>query len=167
MTASLPVAFALIVGATPWIPIDDVVMGGVSASRAAITDEGTLVFSGNVSLDQGGGFASIRSAPGHHDLGGCSGIVVRVRGDGKTYKLNLKTDAAFDGVQYQATFTPDAGSWQDVRLPWMAFAPRFRGRPRPDASPLDPARIVTFGFLIADRQAGPFRLEVAELRGVP
>lgn len=167
MTTCPPTAFALNVGATRWIAIDDVVMGGVSASRAAITYEGTLVFSGTVSLDRGGGFASIRSAPGHHDLGRCSGIVVRVKGDGKTYRLNLKPDAGLDGVQYQATFTPDAGTWQDIALPWSAFEPRSRGRPRRDAPSLDPSRIATFGFLIADRQAGPFHLEVAGLRGIP
>lgn len=147
-----------------WAPIDDVVMGGRSASDVLPSNDGTLVFTGRVSLERGGGFASIRCEPGRYDLSRFAGIVVRVRGDGKTYKLNVKTDAGFDSVQYQAVFATGADLWRDIRLPWNAFEPRFRGRPRPDAPPLDPGRIVTVGFLIADRQAGPFRLEIAAIR---
>jgi NADH dehydrogenase [ubiquinone] 1 alpha subcomplex assembly factor 1 len=144
-----------------WFPVDDRVMGGLSWSRAAASAEG-LVFAGDLSLEQNGGFASIRTRPRGYDLAGTRALVLRVRGDGKTYKLGIRTDDAFDGVQYQARFLTRADGWEDVRLPIADFAPRFRGRPVP-APPLDPARIRTFGLLIADRQAGPFRLVVALL----
>lgn len=167
MTTAPPPAFILALGDARWFPIDDVVMGGRSASSAVLSASGSLVFAGTVSLDDGGGFASIRCTPGSHDASCCRGILIRVRGDGKTYKLNLKTGPAFDDIQFQAAFTPAADAWEDVALPWPAFEPRHRGRPRPDAAPLDSARIVTFGFLISDRQAGPFRLEIAALHGLP
>ena len=131
-----------------------------SASRAVPTGDATLLFTGEVSLDNNGGFASIRTAPQQHDLADATGIVLRVRGDGKRYRANLRTDATFDGVQYQAGFTTVDGNWQAVRLDFAQFEPRFRGRPVPDARRLDPARIRSFGLVIAERQAGPFRLEI-------
>ena len=73
-------------------------------SRAVPTGDSPLVFVGEVSLDNNGGFASIRTAPQQHDLAGATGIVLRVRGDGKRYRVNLRTDATFDGIQYQAGF---------------------------------------------------------------
>jgi NADH dehydrogenase [ubiquinone] 1 alpha subcomplex assembly factor 1 len=146
-----------------WIAVDDRVMGGVSASQATVTAEG-LAFSGVVSLANNGGFASIRAQPHGYDLAGATALLLRVRGDGQTYKLALRTEDVFDGVQYQARFATQPGAWIDVELPVTAFQPTFRGRAVPDAPALDPARIRVFGLLIADRQAGPFRLVVASIQ---
>ena len=144
-----------------WAPVDDVVMGGVSRSELRPTAEGTAVFRGTVSLEHDGGFASVRSGAVEFALGGSAGLALRVRGDGRAYKLQLRTDAAFDGVAYQARFTPPAGAWETVRLPFLAFAPTFRGRVLSDAPPLDPGAARRLGLLISDRQAGPFALELA------
>ena len=64
----------------------------------------------------------------------------------------------FDGVQYQARFHPPRGEWAEVELPVARFVAVFRGRPVPGAGPLDPARIRQLGFMVSDRQAGPFEL---------
>jgi monofunctional biosynthetic peptidoglycan transglycosylase len=154
--------FAVPGTASQFLPIDDVVMGGRSSSRLEPGD-GFAAFRGEVSLANGGGFASVRSAPSRLDLSGAEGIALRVRGDGRAYKLNLRTDDRFDGVTYQAALEPQAGAWQTVTLPFRSFRPRFRGRPVDGAPPLDPARIATIGFLVADRREGAFRLEIAAL----
>ena len=145
-----------------WTSVDDRVMGGVSASRIVATPEG-LEFSGVVSLAYNGGFASIRARPREYDLAGATALLARVRGDGQTYKLALRTDETFDGVQYQARFATQAGEWIEVVLPVTDFQPTFRGR-QVEAPALDPGRIRGFGLLIADRQAGPFRLVVESIR---
>jgi hypothetical protein len=144
-----------------WTAIDDVVMGGVSSSRMADSGDGTAVFEGHVSLENNGGFASVRSRPGEWDLRSFGGIAIRCRGDGRRYKLNLKTDGALDGILYRVAFETGEGEWQTLRFPFGSFRASFRGRAVPDAPPLDPAGIVSFGLLISDRQAGPFRLEIA------
>lgn len=153
-------SFALAGACAGWQSIDDGVMGGVSRSSVECRD-GALQFRGTVSLENNGGFASIRSAPARHDLSGHAGLALHIKGDGKTYKLNLKTDPGFDGVQYQASFATTGGD-EVVRLPFADFVPRFRGR-AVAAPPLDVARIATFGFLIADKQAGPFALAVSRI----
>jgi monofunctional biosynthetic peptidoglycan transglycosylase len=147
-----------------WQPVDDVVMGGVSSSQLADGPENSGVFAGVLSLARGGGFASVRTKPRRVDLSPFEGLEIRVRGDGKRYQLRLRTDPGFDGVAYQVAFDTEPDTWQTVRFPFRAFSPTFRGRRVPNAPTLDSGQIYTFGFLIGDKQAGPFRLEIDWLR---
>jgi len=165
MTALMNLAFTLLAATATWTSVDDVVMGGRSESHAIVTSDSTLLFTGVVSLENDGGFASIRSALQSHDLGAADGIVLRVRGDGRRYRVSLRTDGPDGGVQYQAGFEAPAARWLEVSLPFAGFEARFRGRAVPDAPALDPARIRSFGLMVADRQAGPFRLEIDTVRG--
>jgi hypothetical protein len=91
-------------------------------------------------------------------------FLIEAQGDGKRYKLNLRTNDAFEGVNYQSSFEAPAGRWSWVRLPLTAFVPTFRGRRVSDAPKLDPARVRQIGLMIADRQAGPFALAVRSIR---
>jgi hypothetical protein len=146
-----------------WSAIDDAVMGGISASRLRHDPAGHAVFEGAVSLDNNGGFASVRSRPGELGPPGVVSYVLEVRGDGKRYKLNLRTDDAFDGVNYQAAFQTPCDQWTTVRLPISGFRATFRGRVVATAPPLDPARVRQVGLMIADRQVGTFALEVRSI----
>ncbi|MFO8007913.1 MAG: CIA30 family protein [Candidatus Brocadiia bacterium] len=146
-----------------WQIVNDTVMGGVSESRLEPTDSGTAVFTGSVSLENYGGFASVRSPAGRRDLSDFEGLVVRVRGDGKTYKLGVRTDARFDGVVWQASFGTQADAWQQVRVPFGEFVPTYRGRVLEGRGPLDRSAVMSFSFQISDKQEGPFALEIAWL----
>lgn len=147
-----------------WQSIDDVVMGGVSASAFRVGSDGVGVFQGVLSLERGGGFASVRSRPMAIDLSPYDGLEIRTRGDGKRYRLRLRTDPHLDGVAYQVGFQAGAGAWQVLRFPFERFRPVFRGRPVPNAAPLDTGNITSFGWMIADKQAGRFRLEIDWVR---
>jgi NADH dehydrogenase [ubiquinone] 1 alpha subcomplex assembly factor 1 len=146
-----------------WNPIDDGVMGGVSRSRFRHDPAGHAVFAGHVSFENNGGFASVRCQP--CDLGRKEVVayLLEVRGDGKRYKLNLRTDNGFDGVNYQARLEAPAAIWTTCRLASADFLPSWRGRPVPDAAPLDTARLRQIGLMIADRQEGPFALAVRSI----
>ena len=125
--------------AAAWYAVDDVVMGGVSRSGFDLSEPGIARFSGRVSLENGGGFASVRTPPRDWDAAGATAFVLRVRGDGRSYKLTVRTGDGFDGVQYQARFAPPAGEWTEVRLPVASFVPTFRGRALAGVPPLDSA----------------------------
>ena len=148
-----------------WAAVDDVVMGGVSSSRLE-QGEGAAVFTGRVSLERGGGFASVRGPVIDSDFSACTGIALRVRGDGHVYRLRLYDTGRFDGVAWQARFPTSAGEWRTLELPFTDFEASFRGRVVPDARPLATGALRQAGFMIAERQAGPFRLEVAWGRGI-
>jgi len=144
-----------------WRRINDTVMGGVSSSSFNTAGDGIAVFAGYVSLENFGGFASVRSRPVFRDLSDWTGLALRVRGDGKTYRLGLKVDANLDGIMYQASFPTTAGEWTEVQLPFVSCcAPTFRGRNVPNAPPLDPARLLQISVMVSDKQEGPFQLEI-------
>ena len=143
-----------------WEIINDAVMGGVSESRISIIDNKAALFQGVVSLDNYGGFASIRTHPREFDLIGSKGLIVRVKGDGKDFRLRLRTDNTYDGIAYQTHFSTEQDRWITARLSFEAFTPVFRGMVVNDAPPLDITAIRRIGFMIADKQAGPFRLEI-------
>lgn len=146
-----------------WSAIDDRVMGGVSRSSLRHDPGGYAVFEGIVSLKHNGGFASVRSRPLALGVVAAVCYVLEVRGDGKRYKLNLRTEDSFDGVNYQTAIAAHAGVWTVVRLPLSVFSPTFRGRTVSAAPPLDPARVRQLGLMIADRQAGAFALAVRSI----
>ena len=143
-----------------WIAVNDGVMGGVSQGGLRADSGCTATFQGTVSLENSGGFASVRTGPRDFDLAGWSAIRVRVKGDGKRYRFRIRTDDAFDGIAYQQDFTTTAGEWTEHDFRFADFQPSFRGRPVPDAGPLRPDKIRQLGFLIADGQEGPFELRV-------
>ena len=149
--------------AAEWFVVNDGVMGGVSSSTLQVTASGTGVFAGQLSLENNGGFASVRTEVTAPDLSAFAGLVLRVRGDGRRYLVRLRTHARFDGLAYQAEFDTESDRWTVVVLPFAAFVPTFRGYTPPNAAPLDPGAIRQLGLLIGDKREGPFRLEVGQI----
>jgi hypothetical protein len=145
-----------------WENIDDVVMGGVSQSRLRIA-ESMAIFEGVVSLENHGGFASVRTALPAGELAGYDGILLRVRGDGKHYGFRLRPSVVRGGFGYEARFTGLAAQWSDEKLPFQQFRPVFKGREAPEYGPLDPGKVEVMGFIVSDKQAGPFRLEIKHI----
>ncbi len=78
-----------------WVAINDGVMGGLSQGTPAVS-EGSLFFTGKLSLENNGGFSSVR-ASGDFDFDGKTALTLRVRGDGRTYQLRLSTEAMHNG----------------------------------------------------------------------
>ncbi|PEN13837.1 CIA30 family protein [Longibacter salinarum] len=148
---------------TNWHVVNDTVMGGVSESSFARTDEGAR-FSGTVSLDHGGGFASVRAPERNTDISNATGFLIETRGDGKTYKWTAYTDTA-GPVSYRASFTP-SGEWQEIFLPFTDLIPFRRGHQLDSAPPFDASHLRTFGILISDRQAGPFQIDLRTVAAV-
>ena len=137
-------------------------MGGVSTSQFQFLTNGGAIFSGVLSLENNGGFASVRSSAVRENLSGLDAFVFRVRGDGRRYKFTVHTDAAI----YQCAFTTKRGAWEEHRLALKDFVPTFRGRVLTDVPPLNPAKIISVGVLLSDQQAGPFRLEMNWIKAV-
>ncbi len=146
-----------------WQIINDDVMGGISRSSFRLTN-GVAVFQGEVSLQNNGGFASVRSLPARYDLAGCNAFLIRVSGDGRSYKFTARTTASFDSAIYQLAFKTRKGEWEEHHLPMKEFVPTFGGRALSGGPPLNPEKITSVGFLISDKQAGAFRLEIAWIK---
>lgn len=145
-----------------WQAINDVVMGGIS-SGAMVREADGLRFTGELSLENNGGFASVRRLV-DLDLSAASGVRLEIRGDGRTYQFRIRLDHRFDGVAWRAEFLA-YDEWQVVELGFDEFEPVFRGR-IVDAGPIDPAAIAQVGFMIVDKQPGPFQLDIRSIEFV-
>ena len=161
-SATLLVDFSKPDEAPNWKAVDDGVMGGQSKSQLMPSGQGSVYFRGLLSLEQGGGFASVARerlrAPLPAQL---HGLRLRVRGDGKRYQLRLRMSAHPWSGSYLASFDTQAGQWQELELTSLDFTPRLRGRAQPQAPALQWSAVDGLGLLIADKQVGEFSLELA------
>jgi len=147
-----------------WFNQNDTVMGGVSDSATTWVD-GHLVFSGNLSLDNNGGFTST-FGPINDQLptlmSGAEAIVVTARGDGKTYLMQIRN---YDNTRYIQRFTTVADIEQDYVLPLANFeSVDWRLSVIPNATPIDTTTIGQLGFYLLDKQVGPFELAISMIR---
>ena len=149
-----------------WRIVNDSVMGGMSRSTLQEHEDGYAQFRGTVSLENNGGFASVRARTQRPiDLSDFKGISVRVRGDGKIYSLRLRTvkNGRLTRYSYEARFATTSGEWETYKLAYSDFSPVFRGNPVRGNPDLNSDAILEIGFMIQDGQEGPFRLDVQKL----
>jgi hypothetical protein len=71
----------------------------------------------------------------------------------------LKNDTSFGGFSYRFTFNTTSGEWTTINVPFTSFVPYIMGQ-RVDAPPVDKSNIKAIGFLISEKQEGPFSLEI-------
>ena len=142
-----------------WTSVNDGVMGGISKGGFKRSEQGTLLFTGDLSLENNGGFASIRMKPSALGLSGMSALVVKARGDGRTYWVDLRVTNQMNASSYRAYLPTTAGEWQETRIPFADFKLQAFGRELP-VKPLNVASVTSVGFTLADKKAGPFALEI-------
>jgi len=141
-----------------WIIVNDGVMGGLSTSQIQYLPESRAIYSGTVSLENNGGFASSRMKIEPNRMGGSSSILLRVKGDGKKYKFRIRTDDQMDGITYSADFRTKKNEWMEIELPFNLFKPTYRGRILDHIGPIKAEDIRQVGILISDKQSGPFSI---------
>jgi uncharacterized surface protein with fasciclin (FAS1) repeats len=150
--------------AKQWISVNDNVMGGISEGGFRISEDNTLVFSGNLSLENRGGFTSIRTRPTDLNLDDYDTIALRLKGDGRTYYVNLMTSSRRTASSYRSPLKTKKGKWQEVRINLKDFVYTSFGRIIAGAAPLKSSDIQSVGITLADKKAGSFRLELSWIR---
>ncbi len=144
-----------------WRITDDRVMGGRSQGKFEITKQDTMRFSGNLSLENNGGFSSVRSGGVSFDLSDSEGLALRVKGDGRKYQVRLGTEARYRSwdVSFSAGFQTKKDTWVSVQIPFSEFKAGFRGRSLDQVS-FDPSKIRRLGILLGDKKPGRFEVEI-------
>jgi hypothetical protein len=143
-----------------WYVVDDGVMGGRSQGGFRLDEEGHAVFSGTVSLENNGGFSSVRYAFREKEVQAYQKVVLRIKGDGKRYQFRVKS-SRYDRASYIQYFET-SGDWQTVEIPLAELYPTFRGRRlnRPNYPGEEMAEIA---FLIGNKKAESFRLLIDKI----
>lgn len=108
-----------------WRIQDDRVMGGRSNGKFMVTEEGHGRFFGDVSLENNGGFSSVRrNLDSPVVLEGDTAFSIRLKGDGKSYNFRVRPP----GERYSFTYKFEtSGDWETVRIPFASMKATFRG----------------------------------------
>ena len=155
MSAKVVFNFSENVSLQNWRVIDDGVMGGLSKGSLRINYEGHGVFSGSISLDNYGGFSSVRYNTNAIDVTRYKYISIIAFGDNKEYQLRIKSDY-YDRHVYSKSFFVK-NEWQEILVPFSEMKPQFRGRLLRMAKFNDES-IVEVGILIGNKVAENFTL---------
>jgi len=141
-----------------WKVVDDVVMGGRSSGSFSLSEKGYGKFFGKVSLENNGGFSSVRYAMETFKVNPKSSIRFRVKGDEKQYQFRLKHDRKAY-YSYNTSFKT-TGDWQTITVALADFKPTFRGR-KVDLPNFDQLTIEELRFLIGNKKPQEFQLLIA------
>lgn len=138
-----------------WQIVDDGVMGGKSSGELSISEEGHGVFSGEISLENNGGFSSVRYGIDDMPVELNSTVRIRVKGDGKTYQLRIKHNRRYEYSYVQEFKT--TGEWQEIEIPVADMYPVYRGR-RLNRPNFNYDSMDELTFLIGNERPQTFRL---------
>jgi len=140
-----------------WQVVNDGVMGGLSKATFEVNENGTALFSGKVSIENNGGFSSVRYNTGNTKVEGYTTLVLYLKGDGKKYQVRIQENNN-DYFSYISTFQT-SGEWENIELPLKEMFPSFRGR-KLNLPNFSGNTIVELTFLIGNKKAESFKLEL-------
>lgn len=138
-----------------WTIVDDIVMGGKSSSSFKLNSDGFGVFQGEISLDNNGGFSSVRYRFSKILIEEQTKLIVKLKGDRKKFQVRIKAKAE-DSYSYIAYFET-TGEWQEVEIPLNEMYPSFRGRKLEEPNFKDDY-IEEIAFLIGNKKQETFKL---------
>ena len=147
-----------------WVSVNDNVMGGISDGKFKITQEKTLLFYGNLSLANNGGFASIRCLPAQLGLKKNDSIYFQAKGEGLEYTMNLYTNKRLTAFSYRQSFQTKNNEWVEISLPLEKFRATAFGKVIPKAELINPTDIESLGFMLGDKKPGTFQVEFKEIK---
>lgn len=144
-----------------WLLLSDRIMGGRTISTIAYTDN-SVVLSGNISLENYGGFAAVRTNFNQVDLSGYKGVKIRFRSTAQKFAFTLEDSRNWTQPNYKGKFTSKKdGVWQEATLFFKDFYEYQIGEPTGRKMPLESLKnIVRLGFMTIDKKEGPFEIEV-------
>jgi len=152
-----------------WMVVNDTVMGGVSEAEVKPHPDGGVTFSGDLSLENNGGFTSTRTGDIPRDWSNVSALKFEVVGDGRTYIATVRTpQRSMRRIYYRQAFDTVAGEATTITLPLEDFEAYTFGRRRPSAPSLAQvrSRVGSIGVMLADKNPGPFSLRIMSVTGV-
>ena len=145
-----------------WMTVNDGVMGGLSKGGSVVSKKNTLMFNGKISLQNNGGFSSVRTSGKTHDLSAYTGIELKVKGDGRKYYLTTRTGGN-RMLAYWSPIQPAKGEWAIVRIPFKSFYATYFGNKVPTFK-LNTKKVSSVGFMLYDKKDGDFQIEVESIK---
>ena len=143
-----------------WYAVNDGVMGGLSDGSLKLT-ENSLKFEGTISLENNGGFSSIRSEYGQYDLSKYTKVTMRIKTDNSSFALLLERHKRWFRPYFKQEFKVTAGEWQTVTFDFSEFDEYTVGRKKATTmTKSDLSSVIRMGFITNDKTAKAFSLEI-------
>lgn len=118
-----------------WRLVTDGVMGGLSRGAVSMKEtdgERCVCLRGRVRTENNGGFLQISAnlpTSGSTEYTRYTGLILRLRGNGQTYDVHLKTsDLTSPWQSYRHSFRASS-RWTEVRFPFAEFKPHRTSAP--------------------------------------
>ncbi len=152
-----------------WQTINDGVMGGLSDGIRLLQEE-SLLFKGNISLENNGGFSSLKSPYANYDLSDFSKLEIRF----KTAKVGEQFSFTFECFEqwyrpyFKLPFKSTSTDWETQTLDLSSAEAYEVGRKMGIylSDDIKPA-IIRLGFIKDDKKTGDFELEVDYIKFLP
>ncbi len=143
-----------------WQIVNDGVMGGLSEGEGLLS-ETTLRFKGLVSLENNGGFSSLRSPERAMDLSGFKIVEIRYKSTDYTIGFRLAQHRRYYLPNYTANLKPTNGEWAVATIVLESIDECILGRPTGNTMTSEQlANTIRLGFITREKRAGAFDFEV-------
>tara|TARA_R110001632_G_scaffold43376_1_gene109942 strand:- start:92318 stop:92749 length:432 start_codon:yes stop_codon:yes gene_type:complete len=98
-----------------WQVVNDVVMGGLSEGNAKLT-ENSILFKGEVSLDNNGGFSSLRRSFRSKNLSAFDEVKIRYKSSGISLAFTIAVSQRWYVPNYKISLPSTSSEWKTVTL---------------------------------------------------
>lgn len=143
-----------------WKCLSDQTRGGSSNCTLSLSTHHSAQFSGILKNRKINNFCLVYSPQNQFQLRSYGGLLIRLNGDGKHYRLCIYTDPNIEGVSYQAGFNTRKNRPITVFLPFSSFIPFLDHRVVRNWPVMDQSSIHRIGIMIFDQSPGSFQLEI-------
>ena len=144
-----------------WILLSDNIMGGVTKSKIEYTTNSVLL-SGNISLDNFGGFSSVKTKFKKIDLSAFKGIRIRHKSNNQKFAFTLEDTQNWTLPNYKGNFfNQKPNEWETSTILFKDFKEYQIGEPTGEKLELERLKnIVRIGVITTEKKEGPFSLEI-------
>ena len=144
-----------------WVLLSDNIMGGVTKSKIEYTNNSVLL-SGNISLDNYGGFSSIKTKYKSVDLSDYNGIKIKFKSTNQKFAFTLEDNQNWTKPNFKREFSPKKDdTWEELIIYFKDFQEVIIGEPTGNKMKSESLKnIVRMGIMTYEKKEGPFSLEV-------
>jgi len=143
-----------------WTCLSDQIRGGNSNCTVNLSTHHTAQFSGILINREISNFCMVYSPQNQFQLRSYGGLLLRLKGDGKHYKLCIYTQPNIEGISYQAGFNTRNNRLITVFLPFSSFIPYLDHRVVRNWPVMDQSSIDKIAIMISDQSSGSFQLDI-------
>jgi hypothetical protein len=136
-------------------------MGGVTQSKLQYT-ENSMVLNGTISLDNYGGFSSIKTNFNTFDLTEYDGVKIKYKSTGQSFAITLEDSKNWTMPNYKGAIrSSDSNKWYEAIIYFKDFKQYQIGEPtgKKLTKPVL-ENIVRIGIITTEKKEGPFSIEV-------